>query len=78
MAVGSTGGILKSTCICFLSGTVSSVFKVGVSGTSGSAEGASGMLNRSCLGYSARNVCSAGRFDVGGRLCQVLTRVLLL
>ena len=41
-AVGFTRGILKSACNHFLGGTVSSVFKVGVGGISGSVRDASG------------------------------------
>ena len=35
MGVGSTEGILKSACKCFLGDTISNAFKVGVGGTSG-------------------------------------------
>ena len=50
VADGSTGHLLKSACNCFLGGTVSSVFKVGMGDSSGSVEGA----------------CSLGRIGVGG------------
>ena len=36
VAVGSTGGILKSECRYFLGRAASTVFKVGEAGTSGS------------------------------------------
>ena len=41
MAVGCTGGILKSACNCFLGGTVSSVYKVAVVSGSSSQGGPS-------------------------------------
>ena len=66
-AVGSTRGILKSLCKCFLGGAVSIVFKVEVGGTSCSARGASGMMTGICLGDLARSSHSVGQFGVGGR-----------
>ena len=35
MAMGSTEGILKYACKCFLGGAISSVFRIGVGGTPG-------------------------------------------
>ena len=44
MAVGSTGVILKFACKCFVDDAISSLFKVGVGGTSDSAGGAFVMM----------------------------------
>ena len=66
-ASGSTVGILKCICKCFLGGAVSNVFKVGVGGTSGSAEDACGMMTGSCLWGLASTALSVGRFGLRGR-----------
>ena len=66
VAMVSTGSILKSACKCFLSGTVSRVFKFRVDDNSDSAGVAFEMMKGSCQGDSVKSACNVRRFGVGG------------
>ena len=57
---------------------MSSVFKVGIGGISGSIVDASGRKTGSCLGYLARSDHGVGKFGVVGRYTVGCTWVLLL
>ena len=58
---------MKSLSNCFLGDTVTSVFKIGVGGTTASIGGGSGRLTGSCLGGSVWDAHSVGRFSIRGR-----------
>ena len=75
--VGSTGGILRSACNQFLGSTVSSVFKVGVSGTSGPVGVASVRLTGSWLRDEWRVHTVLVDLISEVDACQILAGVLL-
>ena len=66
VAMGSTGGISKFACKCFLGGAVSSMFKVEVGGTS-AQQGMPQLMTGNSMRGSGRSACSVGRFSVRGR-----------